>query len=75
MLLTYVNESFTDDWFTMAALLLDGSASAALTVQLDQVAADAARAYGLPAGPESNCMGMNLPRSGAVAGGAEGGTP
>jgi hypothetical protein len=60
MLLTYVDESFTDDWYTMAALLLDGPAAAALTVDLDQVAADAARAYGLPAGPEVELHGHEI---------------
>ena len=60
MLLTYVDESFTDDWYTMAALLVDGPAAAALTVQLDQVAADAARAYGLSAGPEVELHGHEI---------------
>jgi hypothetical protein len=47
VLLTYVDESYTDDWFTMAALLLDGPAAVALTAELDRVASAAAAAYGL----------------------------
>jgi secreted protein with Ig-like and vWFA domain len=42
VLLAYVDESYTHDWFTMAALLLDGPAAVALTSALDQVAATAA---------------------------------
>lgn len=52
MLLTYVDESYTDNWFTMAALLVDGPAAAALTEALDQVATAASTAYGLRAGVE-----------------------
>ncbi|MGH3940109.1 MAG: DUF3800 domain-containing protein [Pseudonocardiaceae bacterium] len=52
MLLTYVDESYTDDWFVMAALLVDGPAAVALTGELDRVAAAAAKAYGLDAGVE-----------------------
>jgi hypothetical protein len=50
VLLTYVDESYTDDWFTMAALLLDGPAAVALTAELDRVASAAAasRAVQLP---------------------------
>ena len=47
MLLTYVDESYSDDWFAMAALLVDGPAAVALTEELGRVAAAAARAYGL----------------------------
>lgn len=49
VLLTYVDESYTSNWFTMAALLVDGPAAAALTEELDRVATAAARAYGLSA--------------------------
>ena len=49
MLLTYVDESYTTDWFAMAALLVDGPAAVALTDELDRVAANAAKAYGLDA--------------------------
>ncbi|HET8684574.1 MAG TPA: hypothetical protein VFM54_22295 [Micromonosporaceae bacterium] len=52
MLLTYVDESYTDSWFAMAALLVDGPAAVALTDELDRVAAAAAKAYGLDAGVE-----------------------
>ena len=52
MLLTYVDESYTADWFTMAALLLDGPAAVALTRELDRVAAASAKAYGLDADVE-----------------------
>ena len=43
MLLTYVDESYTDDWFVMAALMVDGPAAVALTGELDRVAAAAAK--------------------------------
>lgn len=52
MLLTYVDESYTDDWFAMAALLVDGPEAVALTDELDRVAVAAAKAYGLGAGVE-----------------------
>lgn len=45
MLLAYVDESYTDDWFAMAALLVDGPAAVALTDELDRVAAAASKAY------------------------------
>ncbi len=38
MLLTYVDESYTDDWFAMAALLVDGPEAVTLTDELNQVA-------------------------------------
>ncbi len=60
MLLTYVDESFTDDWYTMAALLLDGAAAAALSADLDSVAAAAASAYGLSAEPEIELHGHEI---------------
>jgi hypothetical protein len=47
VLLTYVDESYTDNWFTMAALLVDGPSAVALTAELDRVAAAASKAYGL----------------------------
>lgn len=52
MLLTYVDESYSDDWFTMAALLMDGPAAVSLTAELDRVASTAAAAYGLVDGVE-----------------------
>jgi hypothetical protein len=47
VLLTYVDESYTDRWFAMAALLVDGPAAVALTTELDRVASTAAEAYGM----------------------------
>jgi hypothetical protein len=47
VLLAYVDESYTKDWFAMTALLVDGPAAAALTDELDRVATTAAKAYGL----------------------------
>ena len=52
MLLTYVDESYTDGWFAMAALLVDGPEAVTLTDQLGRVAMAAAKAYGLGAGVE-----------------------
>lgn len=51
MLLAYVDESYTNDWYTMAALLVDGPAAVAVSDDLNQVAASA-RAYGLTADAE-----------------------
>ena len=52
MLLTYVDESYTEHWFAMAALMVDGPAAVALTDELERVAAAAAKAYGLEPGIE-----------------------
>ncbi|MEU1808719.1 DUF3800 domain-containing protein [Micromonospora sp. WMMD1076] len=52
MLLTYVDESYTDRWFTMAALLIGGPAAISLTDELERVAGAAAKAYGLEPGVE-----------------------
>jgi Protein of unknown function (DUF3800) len=52
VLLTYVDESYTDDWFTMAALLVDGPEAVTLTDELDRAATAAARAYDLDIGVE-----------------------
>ncbi|MGH3426110.1 MAG: DUF3800 domain-containing protein [Candidatus Dormibacteraceae bacterium] len=52
MLLAYVDESYTQDWFTMSALLVDGPAAVALTADLDAVATRAASSYGLPSDVE-----------------------
>lgn len=52
MLLAYVDESYTQNWFTMVALLVDGPAAVALTDELDRVANFAASSYGLHAGIE-----------------------
>ena len=49
MQLTYVDESYTDGWFVMAALLVDGPEAVTLTDQLDRVATAAAKAYDLGA--------------------------
>jgi hypothetical protein len=69
VLLTYVDESYSDSWFAMAALLVDGPAAVALTDALDRVAAASARAYGLDAGVELH--GHEI----FHAGGAWGGVP
>ena len=47
MLLTYVDESYTVDWFAMAALLVDGPEAVTLTDDLDRVATSAVKAYSL----------------------------
>ncbi|HWB34916.1 MAG TPA: DUF3800 domain-containing protein, partial [Rugosimonospora sp.] len=47
MLLAYLDESYTDEWFTMLALLLDGPAAVALSDELERVATTAAKAYDL----------------------------
>jgi hypothetical protein len=52
VLLAYVDESYTEGWFTMAALLVDGPEAVALSKELDRVSADASKAYGLKAGIE-----------------------
>jgi hypothetical protein len=52
MLLTYVDESYTSEWFTIAALLLDGPVAISLTSELDRIASAAASAYGLGANIE-----------------------
>jgi hypothetical protein len=52
VLLAYVDESYTDKWFAMAALLVDGPDAVALTSELDEVAASAAKAYRLDCGVE-----------------------
>jgi hypothetical protein len=52
MLLAYVDESYADDWYAIAALLVDGPAAVTLTAELDRVAASAAQAYGLVDGVE-----------------------
>lgn len=43
-----MDESFTNDWYAMAALLVDGPAAVALTRQLDRVVNEATSAYELP---------------------------
>lgn len=52
VLLTYVDESYTETWFAMAALLLDGPAAVALAAELDRVVTAAAKAYGLSSDAE-----------------------
>jgi len=58
MLLAYVDESYTDNWFTMAALLVGGPPSVALQEELDRVAKAAAAAYGLS--PEVELHGHEI---------------
>jgi hypothetical protein len=52
VLLAYVDESYTDRWFTMAALLVDGPAAVALADDLERVCNAAAAAYGLESSAE-----------------------
>lgn len=47
MLLAYVDESFSDDWYFMAALLCDGPAVQAISAGLDDVVDKAVRAHGV----------------------------
>ena len=67
MLLTYVDESYTDGWFVMAALLVDGPEAVTLTDELDRVATAAAKARRRPTAwvPEWSCTGT---RSSMAAG-------
>lgn len=58
MLLAYVDESYTEDWYTMAALVVDGPAAVSLTEALDQVAAGAAKAYDV--GPDIELHGFEI---------------
>jgi hypothetical protein len=69
VLLTYVDESYTDDGFVIAALLVDGPAAVTLSEELDRIAAGAARAYNLAADVELHGHEM------FHAGGAWGGVP
>ncbi|XVU26266.1 DUF3800 domain-containing protein [Actinoplanes sp. CA-054009] len=48
MLLAYVDESYSDDWYYMAAMLCDGSGAQALTSALDAVVASAVKDFGVP---------------------------
>lgn len=47
MLLSYVDESYSQDWYFMAALLCDGPGAQALTSALDDVIVRAVRAHGV----------------------------
>lgn len=47
MLLAYVDESFSQDWYYMAALLCDGSAAQAITTALDYAVEKAVRDHGV----------------------------
>jgi len=58
MLLAYVDESYTENWFTMVALLVGGPPSVALQGELDRVAKAAAAAYGLS--PEVELHGHEI---------------
>ena len=58
MLLTYVDESHTRDWYTMAAMVIDGPAAVSLTEALDRVAANAAKAFDL--GPDIELHGFEI---------------
>jgi hypothetical protein len=48
VLLAYVDESFSEDWYYMAALLCEGAGVQAITADLDAVVGKAVAAYGVP---------------------------
>jgi len=52
VLLTYVDESFTDSWYWIGALLVPDQVAIALTAALDTVMADAAKVHAVPADAE-----------------------
>ncbi|MFF0877427.1 DUF3800 domain-containing protein [Micromonospora aurantiaca (nom. illeg.)] len=47
MLLTYVDESYTDRWYWIGALLVPEAVAIPLSTALDEVMTDAAKAYGI----------------------------
>jgi hypothetical protein len=47
VLLAYVDESFSDDWYFMAALLCDGPGVQAIAAGLDDVVENAVQAFGV----------------------------
>lgn len=52
VLLSYVDESYSRDWYFMAALLCDGPAAIALSAALDSIVEKAAVAHNVPADAE-----------------------
>lgn len=58
MLLTYLDESYTDRWYWMGALLVPDVVAIPLSTALDEVMLDAAKAYGVAA--ESELHGYDL---------------
>lgn len=58
MLLTYVDESYTDRWYWIGALLVPDTVAIPLSTALDEVVLDAAKAYGVAA--ESELHGYDL---------------
>jgi hypothetical protein len=64
VLLAYVDESYTDRWYWIGALLVPDVVAIPLSTALDEVMADAARSYGIPA--ESELHGYELFQGRAV---------
>lgn len=52
MLLAYMDESFSKDWYFMAALLCDGAGAQSIGAGLDDVVRKAVTAHGVPADAE-----------------------
>ncbi|BAL85333.1 hypothetical protein AMIS_1130 [Actinoplanes missouriensis 431] len=48
MLLAYVDESYSADWYYMAAMLCDGPGAQALTAALDAAVIKAVKSFGVP---------------------------
>ncbi len=47
VLLAYLDESYSANWYYMAALLCDGTGTQAITTSFDRIVAGAVRAYGI----------------------------
>jgi hypothetical protein len=47
VLLAYLDESYSDDWYYMAALLCDGTGAQAITAALDEVIVKAVKSHGV----------------------------
>jgi hypothetical protein len=58
VLLAYVDESYSTDWYYMAAMLCDGPGAQALTAALDAVVDKAVKAFGIP--PDAELHGYEL---------------
>ncbi|WP_444949740.1 DUF3800 domain-containing protein [Micromonospora ureilytica] len=58
MLLTYLDESYTDRWYWMGALMVPDNVAIPLSTALDEVVLNAAKAYGVNA--ESELHGYDL---------------
>jgi hypothetical protein len=58
VLLAYLDESYSQDWYYMAALLCDGAGAQAITTALDETIAKAARDHGVA--PDAELHGYEL---------------